>query len=95
MKLEHEFYIEHEDREFTVTVSAWLTNEHDYGADADGNRGIYMQWVDDIQVENISCEDNLLISEITKNIVSELAEKQADKHGWEIPERDYPEHDKE
>lgn len=93
MKLSHTFNIEHNGREFEVEVSAVLVHEADYGADADGNRGIAVDFIEDVSVESISAADENPISEEERKAIETLAEKKADEHAWEAPEPDYPDFD--
>jgi hypothetical protein len=93
VKVENTFYIEHKDREFEVVVSAQLVHDSHYGADADGNRGVPMDFIEDVTVESVAATDDEPISDDDKKEVEKLAEAKADKHEWEAPEPDYPDYD--
>jgi hypothetical protein len=85
IQVSHEFVIEYDGREFYAQVSATFVRDNNYGADADGNRGMPMDFLEDIFVESITTEPTLdeePISEEQKKKVSEMAEKEAEAHDW-------------
>lgn len=49
MKIEKDLTIRTEDdEEITVEVTYLIEEDGDYGSDADGNRGIYIAWIEDV-----------------------------------------------
>ena len=85
--------IEHNEREFECVISAQLVHDSNYGADADGNRGVPMDWVEDETVESVAACDGEPVSEEDRKAVEALAEKKMESHDWEAPEPDYPDYD--
>lgn len=94
-KVTNTIQIEHKDREFSVEISAVLVHDGNYGADADGNRGMPMDFIEDVTVESVAANDGEPVPDEVKKEVEALAEKRADDHDWEVPEPDYPEWDDE
>jgi len=80
MRVYHTFYIEYKDAEYEVDGSANVYREL-YGSDADGNRGVMMDFVEDIQVENLGDEAKKLPIADQQQIEA-LAEKKMDDHDW-------------
>ena len=93
-------------QEFTVTLStgknvtaefeANVFTDNNYGADADGNRGMSMDFVEDIEPTVPYSDPNWLkdddgnaLSEAEKAEAIELLEKLADGAEWEKDEPDY------
>ena len=81
VQISHEFFIEHDDKEYLVTGCATISHDSKYGADADGNRGIPMDFIDDIQYE-LGDEAKTLPEEIQKKLIK-TAEDQTDTGDWD------------
>jgi len=94
MLVTNTFYIEYGDHEYEVELSANCIHDSNYGADADGNRGMPMSWVEDIELVSMD-EDALKLSPEDQKIIEDMAYKQADGYNWWscIPEPPEPDDD--
>lgn len=92
-EVKHTFYVEYGEVEYEVIGCATLIHDSNYGADADGNRGVSMDFIDDISFE--LCEEAKKLPEADQNAIFDLAEKLGDKHDWadDIIEPDEPDYD--
>jgi hypothetical protein len=70
-KLYFDGRIEHKDRIFLVDGVADVTTDRNFGADADGNRGVSMDFVEDVKINSIHeiiyNEDEATTKEINYN----------------------------
>ena len=81
MKVTDTFYIEYGDQEYEVVMSANCVHDSNYGADADGNRGMAMDWVEDIELVSMD-EDALKLPLEVQKTIEDMAYKQAEDHDW-------------
>ena len=82
MKLTHEFEVELENgKQCVVEVEAFCEYDNNYGADADGLRGVRTFDVTDEDVIDIHCSQVLSIDE--REEASTLALKMSCDHDWE------------
>ena len=79
-EVKHTFFVEYGDVEYEVIGCATLIHDSNYGADADGNRGVPMDFIDDVYFE--LDEEAKKLPEADQTIVLDLAEKLGDKHDW-------------
>ena len=84
-KARHTFFVEYEDKEYSVTGSATFSHDSNYGADADGNRGMPMDFIDDVCFE---IDDDKDIPKETQQQILKLAEEMSDPGAWECDEDD-------
>lgn len=79
-KVRHTFYIEYGNVEYEVIGYATLIHDHNYGADADGNRGIPMDFLDDVEFE--LGEDAKKLSDEDQVEILKIAENVGNDHDW-------------
>lgn len=77
----HTFFIEYGDKEYEITGTATFSHDSDYGSDADGNRGIPMDFIDDVFFELDAA--GKLLPEETQKLLLAMAEEQSDTGEWE------------
>jgi hypothetical protein len=53
MQVSFEYELDRGDEIVTIEVDAWITYSYDsdYGSDADGNRGVEMRFVEDVELD--------------------------------------------
>ena len=81
-------------REVTAEVEVKLVHDGNYGADADGNRGMAMDFLDDVYLsipitdKSWANDENGPFSEAEKKEAEELLIKAAEDHDWVDDMRD-------
>jgi hypothetical protein len=71
-------------RTVTSEVTAELVYEADYGADADGNRGIGVWFVEGLQLSYIGRDDNEeTLDETQRRVAEYLLYNKAELYDWE------------
>jgi len=94
-RVKHSFYVEHgsDNTEYEVFGSALLVHDSNYGADADGNRGVPMDWVDDVELELGADAEKL--PQADQYEILKKAEKLEEGHDWysDYEPYDYPDYD--
>lgn len=92
-KASHTFFVEYEDKEYSVTGSATFVHDSNYGADADGNRGMAMDFIEDVCFE---IDDDKNIPKETQQQILKLAEEMSDPGAWECDDgSDYDDYDRD
>lgn len=76
----HTFFVEYEDKEYSVTGFATFSHDANYGADADGNRGMPMDFIDDVWFK-LDDRDKDLPKETQQQILK-LAGEKSDPGEW-------------
>lgn len=70
--------------EVYAPVSAKLVTDNNYGADADGNRGVSMSWVDDVEVTgNLYTDDGLPLSDEETLEALHLLLEMGENYDWD------------
>ena len=67
-----EFLYETEDSIYTVRADILAITESNYGADADGNRGVAARWIDDIVVDVLDSRGNNVTNTISKKLKEDI-----------------------
>jgi hypothetical protein len=70
-------WIELEDKEVLVDVEIITSTEHNYGADADGNRGIYAKFLEDWHWKSetkLTEEENAIVETEVERIAERMFE---------------------
>jgi len=81
-----------EDEElYTAEVTVYISSDSNYGADADGNRGIYREFIDDIKIDSVTNENGEEV-EITDDIY-DIVSNELDDMDTSMPEPDYDPYD--
>jgi len=88
-----EYSVEHEDEEYTVDYQATISVDNDYGADADGNRGIRMVEVE-VEIEDYP---SWCTSDADRSKLADEIQLEAEAHDFSqyASERDEYEQDRE
>lgn len=84
------FQVEHEEKEYSGEAEVEIKEDHHWGSDADGNRGVYRAWVEEIDIISLYNEDDQIEMDIN-NIPEDLREAIEDaiedkEDTWEKPE---------
>ena len=74
-----EYYGEHEDEEYTVDYKATISVDNNYGADADGNRGMRVVEVE-VEIEDYP---KWCISDKDRSELEEAVQQEAEEHSWD------------
>jgi hypothetical protein len=75
--------VDYDGQEYEADVEVVIACDHNYGADADGHRGTYMEFIDDILIKEVRDKDGVA-GEPSKeliDIISDVAEATYDE--WE------------
>lgn len=59
---------------YTADIEVSTRSEHDAGADADGNRGVYQEWIDEVNVIEVKDEDGIKVDTVTEEMKKEIDE---------------------
>jgi len=82
-RVTYSFSIEYDDQEYEVEMSANCAQEN-YGADADGNRGLQTVWIEDIRIVSIDHDVRKLPLEAQKEIEAQAFKEAEDFDWWRI-----------
>ena len=59
---------------YEADVEVKMVADNDYGADADGNRGVYHEWIDDVEVLEVRDENGIRVNKVTPEMDKEIIE---------------------
>jgi len=66
-----EFLYGPDDKEYTADLTITIVSDNNYGSDADGNRGVYREDIDDYTIDSVADENGKSV-EITDEIRSAI-----------------------
>jgi hypothetical protein len=76
-------------KKYVAEVKVTMSHDSDYGADADGNRSVPMDFIDDIEIERVTDEDG---KEVTiKEYIRQAVNDRVDDADLSSDEPDYDE----
>ncbi len=92
--VEGEYEIETDEGEFIVDATITIEKDSNYGADADGNRGIASSWIGDIVINNvfdISKQQHVKKEDLSSDTLEQINSYIKDNADTDPDEPDYEE----
>ena len=69
------FKFEYDDKDYETDVTIYFTVDTEYGSDADGNRGIYKKFIDEMVIERLIDSGGNNIIDIQEDLYDYISEE--------------------